>query len=118
MRRFVLLLLLFVLPLQTLWAAGAGHCLSDGGAADHAAHSHEHDTAGHAHEHVGGAGHDAPGTDAAVDCSAFHFVALEALATVASELPRTGVLPFGPLSISFTSHIPPGPDRPRWRPAV
>lgn len=114
----VLLLLLFVLPLQTLWAAGAGHCLSGSGAADHAAHPHEHDTAGHAHEHVGGPGHDGPATDAAVDCSAFHFVALEASATVASALPRSGVLPFGHLCISFTSHIPAGPDRPRWRPAV
>ena len=115
MRRLALVLLLFVLPLQTTWAVGVGHCLFGSGAADHAAHAHGHDETEHVHEYLGDATHGGQATDSAVDCSAFHFVALEASGPIASVLPRTGVLPFGPLSISFKSHIPAGPDRPRWR---
>ncbi len=118
-KRFVLLTLLFVLPLQTLWAAGAGHCLAGGGVVDHASgqreHGHEHGTPGHVHDHAG------PSVDAgqtygsAIDCNAFHFVALDGSGMQQDISAAAAGAPFDPLNTFFKSHIPPGPDRPRWR---
>jgi hypothetical protein len=115
----VLVVLLIVLPLQTLWAAGAGHCLDHQGTTEHPSGLNEEGAAeAHTHVHDGnaeGAGH---ATDSTVDCSAFHFIALEASSAAMNALPRAGTSPFEALNTSFKSHIPKGPYRPRWRFAV
>ena len=119
MRRLVLMLLLCVLPLQTLWAAGAGHCLPGPAVGDDApgqhGQGHEHGATSHAHDHAGPSGGAGQASGSAVDCSAFHFVGLDASEVGPEMLSALGGLPFNPLSIFFKSHIPPGPDRPRWR---
>ena len=117
-KRFVLLTLLLVLPLQTLWAAGAGHCLL-GGVADHASgqheQGHEHGAPGHVHDHAGPSGDAGQTNGSAIDCNAFHFVAPDG-SGLKQDMSFAATGPsYDPLSIFFKSHIPPGPDRPRWR---
>jgi hypothetical protein len=120
MRHLVLVTLLLVLPVQILWAAGAGHCLPGSALGDHASmhHGHGHGAAEHVHDHAGTSGDAGQATGSAVDCSAFHFIVLDGPGVVVNASSATRSGPFGPLSIFFKSHIPPGPDRPRWRLAV
>jgi hypothetical protein len=77
MRRFVLLLLIAVLPLQSIWAAAADGCLpGDAAAGGHFGH-HEH---GVGHDHAvltgaaddGGAGHASGTAGGGEDCSPAH----------------------------------------------
>ena len=118
-KHFVLLVLLIVLPLQTLWAAGAGHCRQRDGTTEHPSRLHEGAFAeAHTHAHDGKAEDAGHATSPTVDCNAFHFVALEASWAAMNALPRTGATPFEVLNTFFKSHIPKGPYRPRWRFAV
>ena len=119
MARLVFLLLLIVLPLQTTWAAGLGYCPPD---SDHAyASAAGHDShAAHAHDHGDGddGGNRGHAAGAHLDCSAFHFVALEPFVASAHSLPQVGVTLHRVEYTGYKSHIPEGPDRPRWRFAV
>jgi len=118
-KRLALIVLLIVLPLQTLWAAGAGHCVEHGGKSEHPPGLHDGPfSATHAHAHDGQAEEAGHATSSAVDCSAFHFVALEASWADLNALPRAGAMAFEALDRTFKSHIPKGPYRPRWRFAV
>jgi len=120
MRQLVLVTLLLVLPLQTVWAAGAGHCLHGWAVSDHAfmQDGHGHGAAGHVHDHAGSSDDAGRAIGSAADCNAFHFVVLDGSGLALNAWSAARGRPFGPLSIFFKSHIPPGPDRPRWRLAV
>ena len=138
MTRLVFLLLLIVLPLQPTWAVGGGYCPPDGGhpnasAADHDSHAahaqdhgdgasghHHHSHAAHAHQHGDGddGGNRGHAAGADLDCSAFHFVALEPFVASAHSLPQIGVTLHCVEYTGYKSHIPEGPDRPCWRFAI
>jgi hypothetical protein len=127
-KRFILLFLLAVLPMQSTWA-GVPHCprgehdgngvMASGndtgpdavdphGAVPDAHHGHEHG------DH-GSAGHSG-GT--AVDCSVFQFVAVPPRDTTPHSLPRLSAFVIGIVLPAYSSHIPDGPDRPNWRVAA
>jgi hypothetical protein len=125
---FVILFLLAVLPLQMSWAVGLGHCPQNpsyaAGAAPIDATSHAiasqpqddeappHGDDGHAHDHPGnGAGHAA---GAGLDCSVFQFVALEPPTAGAPSMPRTCATALCGERAAYESHIPTGPERPKW----
>ena len=115
MKRFVILALLFALPVQMLWASGVGHCLLGSDRADYVPGAHEHHEAKHAHDHAHAAGDTGHGAGNAADCSAFHFAAIDASTANPPVPAEMGVLGFNAVSAFYKSHIPPGPDRPRWR---
>lgn len=111
-KRFVLLLLLAVLPLQMAWAAGGAHCPPDGiggayaPAAGEVLHAHVHDTDDGDKGHAAGPG---------IECSAFNLFALEPPAAPTQSLARGGgIAPDGRYS-GYQSHIPGGLERPKWR---
>lgn len=119
-KRFVLLMLLAVLPIQTAWAAGVGHCPQGDGQRDRAPAPHERPHAADVHDHGIGHDHGVPGhtAGAGLDCSAFHFVALEPILALAQALPPVGVTAGDSENSGYKSHIPDGPERPCWRAAV
>ena len=128
MRRFILLLLLAVLPLQTTWA-GVAHCprgehhgehAMASGAASHMDVGHQHGSAfnahhDHQHGHHGTAGHSG---GPVLDCSLFQFVAVAPLTTALQSLPRPNMAVVGTVLQGHKSHVPDGLDRPNWRFAV
>lgn len=112
MKRFLLVLLLAMLPIQIPWAAALAHCpqsANDGahvsvpGDAFDAAHSHDTSDADD--------GHDA---GAGPDCSVINLIALEPTAARAPSLPRTGTTAHDVAYSGHKSHIPDGLDRPNW----
>jgi len=115
MRRFLLLLLLAVLPLQIPWAAGAAHCPRGGDDAAHASVPGDASDEAHAHVHDAGDGDEGQATGAGLDCSAIQLVALEPPAVRAQSLPSAGATPQDVESSGYKSHIPDGLDRPNWR---
>lgn len=119
MRRWMLLLLLFVLPLQALWAAAAPYCqhevLATGtGAAGHFGH--------HAHAHVEAPDpHASPASLASAgadhaDCAGCH----SASGVVPASLARLPV-PHAPRQLSdapaasLPEPLSTRPERPQWR---
>lgn len=113
MRRWLLVALLFVLPLQMVWAAAAPYCAHEAspGATAHFGH--------HEHEHQGtpsplaGADDSSGAATGDLDCGSCHLgasatlpcsgVAVEAAAhtvVLNRDVPR------------YRSHTPPGPERP------
>ena len=140
MKRFVLLFLLTVLPLQITWAGVAscppgahheahasepgnaappddGHSHGDGSRPDD---SHRHGDGsdahhGHLHGDHGTSGHAG---ESVLDCSLFHFVAVEPLAATAQSPGQPGVSVADIGYPGHKSHIPDGPERPNWRPAA
>ena len=115
MKRFVILVLLAVLPLQITWGAGIPHCPHDGddgvqissaGDASHSAHVHAHDGDDTNDGHAAGSG---------LHCSVFHFVALESPAAGVQPLPPAGAAAPEVVNSGYESHIPDGLDRPNWR---
>jgi hypothetical protein len=114
-RRFFLLLLLAVLPLQMTWAAGVTYCPHDG---SHANHASVPDGAAHAvdgHEHGNDGGDDGHSAGSGLDCSVFQFVALEPPAARAQPLPRACATAHDVVRSDYESHIPTGLERPNWR---
>ena len=124
MRRYILLLLLAVLTIQTTWAAVAycprGAHQGDRAATDHHATDPEdgqqHGTTAHSHhEHPSGehaaAGH--PG-GASSDCGLFQFVAVVPLnvATHPDSGPNGAVA--GVEFRHYESYVPDGLERPNW----
>jgi hypothetical protein len=117
-RRFLVLLLLTVLPIQISWAAAVFHCPQRGddgagipaaSAAPHAAHAHAHDGDDNDYGH-------ATGSD--LDCSVLHLVALEPPSGRAQSLARAGATAHGVACPAYKSHIPEGLERPKWGLAV
>jgi hypothetical protein len=114
MRRWLLIALLFVLPLQMVWGAAAPYCAheSQPGAAKHFGH--------HEHDHQGGAQSSAGANDSAqgiganhVDCDSCHLSTGAALPCAEVEVSASapGLVPVHRLP-SYRSPIPPGPERP------
>lgn len=121
MKKFVLLLLLFVLPLQMSWAAASAYCLhEEGKAAQHLGH--------HSHQHKASAD-DEPQPDAGKDlktktkahsdCNVCHGVG-HAWLPPAASMPvfDTASLAIDTSSFLYVSHIPDGPKRPDWSPVI
>ena len=113
MRRWLLMLLLCMLPVQLVWAAGAPYCAHerDSAAKQHFGH--------HEHQHKSGANAALDETDARVggaqhlDCEACHFGCSMTLPSAEMVI---GTVPALPASTQAdppdTSHIPSGPERP------
>ncbi|CAM3601221.1 cation efflux protein, CzcI family [Paracidovorax anthurii] len=111
MRRWLLIFLLTVLPLQFTWAEAAGYCAHEPTAASqHFGH--------HVHQHDGSAGasHDASFSgDADQDCGACH--AGCAIALIARSLPGAQVIraEHVPQAQGMPLAPPPAlPERPNW----
>ncbi len=116
MRRWLLVLLLVLLPLQMVWAAAAGYCHHGQGAgASHVGH-HDHAAHGHGAAEPGRADADRDAPPAAdADCGHCHGQCLGVLAWV--EAPRldhpAGVQrPAGPRPHMALAASP--PERPQW----
>lgn len=122
MKKLVLLLLLFVLPLQMSWAAASAYCLhEEGKAAQHLGH--------HSHQHKASAG-DEPQPDAAgkdlkakakahSDCNVCHGIGHAWLPPGASmPVFDMASLAIDTSSFLYVSHIPDGPKRPDWSPVI
>lgn len=113
MRRWVLLLLLFVLPIQLVWAAAAPYCAHEGNASTKKHFGH------HEHQHKGGAqaqdsdDNSASGGANHVDCESCHLGSAGTLPSLTLSFDLAPGLPAvsrpGPHD---TSHIPSGPERP------
>jgi hypothetical protein len=114
MRRWLLLFLLFVVPLQAVWASAAPYCSHESGMTankhfGHHDHSHEGDgqtsRLSYDDADLSGAYH--------ADCGACHlgaFVSL-AFAPFAFAVAPAGALPTAPTP-RYLSHIAAGPERP------
>lgn len=112
MRRFLILFLLFALPLQVSWAAVATYCKHESGAAaQHFGH--------HEHEHQ--ANQPEPANDPSTltvdnDCVACHLASAGilpvALSSMPSEPPRAERLGRHIALISYL--LPDRPERPKW----
>ena len=122
MKKFFLILLLFVLPLQMSWAAASAYCLhEEGKAAQHLGH--------HSHQHKADADKQ-PVADKKVadkqskgqphsDCNVCHGIGH-------AWLPAGSSLPIGDMAsvnadtspFFYASHIPDAPKRPDWSSAT
>ena len=119
MRRWLLILLLLVVPFQMVWAAAAPYCAheTDTGSKKHFGH-HEHRH--HAGDTTASAADDnspAPGAHHA-DCESCH---LGCSAPIVVPAAAAGPQPLGVMLVfddpCYASHIPSGPERPdRSRP--
>lgn len=108
MRRWILLILLLVLPFQAVWAGTTRYCGHEAGPA--VAHFGHHE-----HQHRSGT-HDGQSTTAAaddVDCATCH---LSAPGTIPSGLnvfqPRAMVEQLAYREPLYASYTPSGPERP------
>ena len=111
MRRFVLICMVLLLPVQWTWAAAAAYCTHETGAAvQHVGH--------HEHKHQADRG-DQGGKKAAAnatvddDCSVCHLSGLQCLGPSTAPAPVVQTTP--PKldhGVFFSSHIPSGPERP------
>lgn len=109
MRRFVLLCMMMLLPLQWSWAAAAAYCAHEtGGAAQHMGH--------HEHQHQAGAEEQSkvPAKTAVDnDCGVCHLSGLHWLdAASHAVLALTAPLPLHEPGVFFRSFVPSGPERP------
>ncbi len=114
MRRVLFLLMLVILPLQSVWAAAAVYCRHETGlAAKHLGHhDHEHMQAradGKADQKSGTM--PAPGAD--TDCSICHLSTAPSLASASgTTVASLDAPPQFAYQRSDLSHIAPGPERP------
>lgn len=121
MRRWLLILLLMVLPLQMVWGAAAPYCAHEPAAAGkrHFGH-HEHKHAA-ASDRSAGAGEDVDGVGTVhTDCESCHLgcsATLPAVAVSIAAPAHDSLLEYR--APSWSSIIPRGPERPdRARPAT
>ncbi|OYO32606.1 cation efflux protein, CzcI family [Janthinobacterium sp. PC23-8] len=120
MKKFFLLLLLLVLPLQMSWAAASAYCLhEEGKAARHLGH--------HSHQHQADADTDKsePGKDLKAkgqphsDCHVCHGIGHAWLPPGASmPVFDSASMAVDSSSVLYVSHIPDGPKRPDWSPVI
>jgi hypothetical protein len=112
MKKFFLILLLLVLPLQMSWAAASAYCQHE---QDQTARHLGH----HGHEHQDKAEQPPAKKDAGQphsDCNFCHGIG-QASFPIDSALPllRPGSAAVPPSPFHYSSHIPDGPKRPDWR---
>lgn len=112
MRRWLAILFLLILPLQSSWAAVSLYCQHENGAAaEHLGH--------HAHPHQAGAD-DASGTEGSgsdSDCSFCHAASCMVL-PVGTSIPPFGIalaLPRAEPRPWPLAGLPAEPERPKWR---
>lgn len=110
MKRFFLIFLLMVLPLQYSWAAAAAYCQHENEPTTHFGH--------HSHQHQSQAETEPSGDENDLaqvhnDCGVCQFAGQ---ATFLTALPKVlappGAFAAPPLFVSFNSHIAEGPRRP------
>ncbi|CDG85369.1 hypothetical protein [Janthinobacterium agaricidamnosum] len=113
MKKFFLIMLLFVLPLQLSWAAASAYCMhEEGKAARHLGH--------HGHQHQAKSDQPAekksPGQPHS-DCNFCHGIGQASLPAPASlMLQRQGSVAIAASPFFYASHIPDGPKPPDWTP--
>jgi hypothetical protein len=110
MKKYLLILLMLMLPVQYAWSAAAVYCQHEQGAPSHFGH--------HAHQHKVKA--DDKGAHGKVqsadsDCEYCHMFS-HAFFIPFDTRPTTPLLAnyTAPASIPYTSHIPRRPPRPNW----
>jgi hypothetical protein len=119
MRRWLAILLLVLLPLQSTWAAVGSHCTHAAAeAVDHGGH-HGHADASHADQGVApeqpappdGASCLLPG----MDCGHCHGHCAGMLLAASSVIgPAHGNAPAAALTAPGAEHLPAQPERPQW----
>jgi hypothetical protein len=119
MRRWLALLLLVLLPLQSSWAVVAGYCGHETGVA--AKHVGHHDKAAHGHgdglaDGSGESRNDGPSTPSAgADCGHCHGAGVGMLDVPAALEPVAPCsAPPGAGHACRASHPPAQPERPQW----
>lgn len=118
MKKFFLLLLLFVLPLQLSWAAASAYCQhEEGKAARHLGHhSHQHQVDADAADADQGADKNAKGQPHS-DCHVCHGIGHawlppgNSMTLFDGASQAVATTPF-----LYASHIPDAPKRPDWLP--
>lgn len=121
MRRWLTVLLLVLLPLQSSWAAVATYCTHEtGAAADHVGH---HDHASHAHGGKVADPSDERSTEApsapasSLDCGHCHGYSVGLLEVPPSLEPLAhGIAPARLGDAPCAEHVPAQPERPQWAP--
>lgn len=109
MKRFLLIFLLMLLPLQFSWAVAGAYCAHEEAAAPHFGHHvHEHDKANDDTKHEAKKGQ--PDTD----CDYCHHVQPSAIVPAGSALAQPGLTVHlrydGPLYVSHIPDLIPPPD--------
>ena len=108
-KKYLLILLMLILPVQYAWSAAAVYCQHEQGAPSHFghhAHAHKASPDDHGHPKV---------KSLDTDCEYCHmfshafFVPFDARPTVHVALNHAV-----PATLSYTSHIPRRPPRPNW----
>lgn len=129
MRKWFLIFLLAVLPLQYAWSAAAAYCGHEQEKSQHFGH--------HAHQHKAEASHDGDGNangdgdghtggkgkppkvKVHADCAVCHHAVQASLLAAAPPQPGAGGDAYPPASDPrFSSHIADGPKKPDWRRAA
>jgi hypothetical protein len=113
-KKLLVIFLLMVLPLQYSWAAAAVYCQHEKGESAHFGHhNHEHLTQADEPDAEPDAPNKSQKTDG--DCEYchlfFHASLLPAMPEVAT---LDGPAPPPPLRLTYSSHIPDGPNLPDW----
>jgi len=119
MRRWLLVLLLFALPLQWSWAAAAPYCGHEAAAAPAAHpghHAHEHAGDGNVAQKTPASANDQPSGADDADCIACHGGTLQGTVTTSSEpMQRAGQrYPASPEPAFAERHLQ-EIERPKWR---
>ena len=115
-RRFFFLLLVLILPLQTVWAAASAYCLHEQGlATQHFGH--------HDHRHHAGPADGKDGTGKSVlqphpDCGFCHLNCPAAPSASPVITVTQGAFVVVDPPCAFLSVFPEGPERPKWVPAA
>ena len=118
MRRWLLIFLLFLLPLQFSWAASASYCQHERDTRTQHWGHHEH-SADHAADHAADEGQDNGKQPSASfgDCAVCHFGHAQHAVAALAEPVGTAVMAHRPRAMpseSFVSHISEVPVRPAW----
>lgn len=116
MRRFALIFLMLLLPLQSVWAAASAYCQHEQGVAtQHFGH--------HTHQHQASTdGNDGTGKsplNVHADCSICHLSCPAAAESVRSTIvTASGSLAVADQPDALSSVFPDHPERPKWVPAA
>jgi cytochrome c5 len=120
MRRFLIIFLLFALPLQVSWAAVAIYCNHESGAAAQHFGHHEHEHQATNTDPAQDASKDTSTLTVDTDCVVCHLGGVGmmpmAFSSTASNAPHAERIAAGTTLLSFV--VPDRPERPKWRRAV
>jgi hypothetical protein len=111
MRRFVFLLMIVLLPLQSVWASAAAYCQHESSAARSSHFGH------HEHEHRVSADKRTDGSLVPdQDCTICHLIACPSVLPVAPVVAAPAARPYAPPAVTFAimSARAAEPERPNW----